>query len=61
MPVISIVSASAMGSLAALAAFAFEAEAAVAVTLWLAAGSLGTLPALRHGMRGARNPDDQTR
>lgn len=60
MPVISIVSASAMGGLAALAAFAFEAEAAVAVTLWLAAGTLGILPALRQGMRGARNPDDQT-
>lgn len=59
MPVVVILSASAMGGLGALAALALQADAALAAALWLGAGSLGTLPALRQGLRpgkGAQTP-----
>ncbi|WP_323041052.1 hypothetical protein [Gemmobacter sp.] len=52
MPIVSIVSAAAVGSLGAGAALALSADASVVVAVWLGAGSLGTLPAVRRGLRG---------
>lgn len=50
MTIVTIVSAAAIGSLGAGAAFALDATTTVVLAVWLGAGSLGTLPAVLRGL-----------